>query len=60
MLYTLLIYTFTVNGYTTNTINFPNFETCVQVKKSLTATYDKLNESTNLGYALSCEPNKFK
>jgi hypothetical protein len=52
----LVIYTMTVSGYTTNTMSFPNIETCEAMKATLTETYDKLNETTNLGYSLSCEP----
>lgn len=54
-LVTLFIYTLTVNGYTTNTISFTNFETCNAAKDTLTETYNKLNETTNLGYSLSCK-----
>lgn len=54
ILYALLIYTWSVNGYTTQVTHYQSQIECDQDSQIMTVELDRMNETSILGYAINC------
>ena len=54
MIYALMIYTWSVNGYTTQVNHYQSQIECEQANQIMTVELDHMNETSILGYSINC------
>jgi hypothetical protein len=56
--YVLIMTIFTLDGITTKQIEYATMNDCYIAREALEETFDKLNQTTNIGYSIQCLDNK--